>query len=221
MKHILKCCISDMAMSGVVTRDDVRRQEVPFTENKDHVEPGGLWDEFIQESLTLEAAALQSRAQALQASKLEARAAGASVEAQDLLGLWDSSPWGVLDTGEGGQGVTPSPAVAAPGVWAEVKVETEQHLVPAPRGLQVRVKLEPGTGLTSLGEGLSNRKRRLQAAHRAMTAGRALVPVHHKRPKGLMALMEDNWDEKEHCPVLQHVGWSFYLRRQITSGSTR
>ena len=20
--------------------------------------------------------------------------------------------------------------------------------------------------------------------------------------------MEDNWDEKEHCPVLQHVGWS-------------
>ena len=34
------------------------------------------------------------------------------------------------------------------------------------------------------------------------------MPVHHKRPKGLMALMEDNWDEKEHCPVLQHVGWS-------------
>jgi hypothetical protein len=87
-------------------------------------------------------------------------------------------------------------------------VETEQCLVPAPRGLQVSVKLEPGTGLTSLGGGLSNRKRRLQAAHRAMTAGRALVPVHHKRPKGLMALMEDNWDEKEHCPVLQHVGWS-------------
>ena len=56
MKHILKCCISDMAMSGVVTRDDVRRQEVPFTENKDHVEPGGLWAEFIQESLTVEAA---------------------------------------------------------------------------------------------------------------------------------------------------------------------
>ena len=70
----------------------------------------------------MEAAALQGRAQALQASKLEARAAGASVEAQDLLGLWDSSPWGLLDTGEGGQGVTPSPAVAAPVVWAAVKV---------------------------------------------------------------------------------------------------
>ena len=60
MKHILKCCISDMAMSGVVTRDDVRRQEVPFTENKDHVEPGGLWAAFVQESHVEEALALQS-----------------------------------------------------------------------------------------------------------------------------------------------------------------
>ena len=42
MGHILACCISDMTMSGVVTRDDVRRQEVPFTENKDHVEPEGV-----------------------------------------------------------------------------------------------------------------------------------------------------------------------------------
>ena len=74
----------------------------------------------------------------------------------------------------------------------------------------LKVKLEPGTGLTPRDEGLSNRKRRL-AAHRTMTAGRAQVPAHHKRPKGLMALMEENWDEKEHCahcPVLQHVDWS-------------
>ena len=32
-----------MAMSGVITCDDVRRQEVLFTENKDQVEPEGLW----------------------------------------------------------------------------------------------------------------------------------------------------------------------------------
>ena len=52
MGHILKCCISDMAMGGVVTRDGVKRQEVPFiiTENKDHVEPEGPWAVFIQES---------------------------------------------------------------------------------------------------------------------------------------------------------------------------
>ena len=212
MKHIMKCCqcISDMAMSGVVTRDDVRRQEVPFTENKDHVEPGGLWAEFIQERVTVEVAALQSRDQSLQGLKLQTRAAGASVEGQGLLGLWSSSPWGVMDTldsGAGGQGVTPSPAVEAAAVWAAVKVEQDQQLVPVPRGVQVKVKLEPGTGLTPRDEGLSNRKRRL-AAHMMMTAGRAQVPAHHKRPKGLMALMDENWDEKEHCPVLQHVGWS-------------
>ena len=131
---------------------------MPFTENKGHVEPEGLWAEFIQESRAVEAAVLQSRAQGLQASKLEARVAGASAEAQGPLGLWASSPWGLTGSGEVGQGVAPSPAVDAPGVWATVKVETEQQLVPVPRGLQVKVKLEPGTGLAPRDEGLSNRK---------------------------------------------------------------
>ena len=86
-----------------------------------------------------------------------------------------------MDSGEGGQGVTPSrqtpsPAVLVPAVWATVKVEPEQQLVPVSRGSQVKVKLEPGTGLTPREEGLSNRKRML-AAHRTMTAGRAQVPA--------------------------------------------
>ena len=105
--------------------------------------------------------------------------------------------------------MTPPPAVEIPAVKAAVKAAPAQQLEPVPRGSQVKVKLEPGAGLTPRDEGLSNRKRRL-AAHKAMAAGRAQVPAHHKRPKGMTALMEVNWDEKEHCPVhmLQHVGWS-------------
>ena len=72
---------------------------------------------------------------------------------------------------------------------------------------RVTVKLEGSVALTPQQAGSANRKRRL-AAHRAMTAGRAVVPVQDKKPKGMLALMERSWDEKEQCPVLLHVGWS-------------
>ena len=61
--------------------------------------------------------------------------------------------------------------------------------------------------LTPQQAGSTNRKRRL-AAHRAMPVGQAVVPVQEKRPRGMLALMERNWNEKEHCPMLLHVGWN-------------
>ena len=71
------------------------------------------------------------------------------------------------------------------------------------------MKPEGSVTLTPQQAGSTNRKRGL-AAHRAMTAGRAVVPVQDKKPKGMLALMEHSCDEKEHCPLLLHdiVGWS-------------
>ena len=82
-----------------------------------------------------------------------------------------------------------------------VKLELTQKATPKTVTAQVTVKLEGSVALTPQQAGSTNRKRRL-AAHRAMTAGRAVVPVQDKRPRGMFALMERSWDENEHCPVL-------------------
>ena len=69
--------------------------------------------------------------------------------------------------------------------------------------------------LTPQQAGSTNSKRRL-AAHRAMPAGQAVVPVQDKKPRGMLALMEHSWDEKEHCPLLLHdiVGWSWKRKKR-------
>ena len=172
------------------------------------VEPGGLWAVCVQESHIEEALALQSTARALQEVKASALAAGDAAGVQALLGLWDSSPWKATRDGPEGMGTAPTLTVSTVTVVTEcaVKQESAQKATPKVVAVRAKVKLEGSADVTPKQEGSTNRKRRL-AAHRAMTAGKAVVPVQHKRPRGMLALMEENWNAKEHCPTLLHVGW--------------
>ena len=125
---------------------------------------------------------------------------------QALLGLWASSPWEAEHSGPEGLTAASTPTVSTVVNETAVKQESAQKATPKVVAVRAKAALQSSVAITPKEEGSTVRKRRL-AAHRAMTAGKAVVPVQHKRPRGMLAIMEESWDAKEHCPTLLHVGW--------------